>query len=57
MKKFATHEKNHGPPHYQYPATFDELDHSELLQAKGISPAEVRHPNAQARLEASIETA
>lgn len=45
-------KKNHGPPYTRFPQEFDELEHSEYLQARNIAPEEVRHPAAQARLDA-----
>jgi len=48
--------KDHGPPHYRYSAEIDTLEHSEILQANGVTPEEVRHPAAQARI-APVETA
>ena len=46
--------KNHGPPHFHYSALHDDLEHNELLAAKGISADEVRHPNAHARIESYV---
>ena len=46
--------KNHGPPHFHYSALHDDLDHNELLAAKGISADEVRHTNAHARIESYV---
>jgi len=50
---------NCGGPHFRYNMELDALEHQEILQAKGIAPEEVRHPAAQARLDAveKIETA
>jgi len=53
-KKFSDSTKNHGPPHYRYAATYDDLEHNELLKLKGIDAEEVRHPNAQARIDAHV---
>ena len=51
-EKYGSYKKNHGPPHWHYPATFDALEHNEYLASKGIEPSEVRHPARQARLDA-----
>lgn len=51
---FSDGKKNHGPPHFHYAASFDELEHSELLAAKGLTPDEVRHSNALNRIESYV---
>lgn len=51
-EKYGDYNKNHGPPHKHYPATYDALEHNEYLKKKGIEASEVRHPDAQARFEA-----
>lgn len=44
--KYTAFSKTQGPPHWHYPARYDELEHNEYLQQKGIELDEVRHPNA-----------
>jgi hypothetical protein len=51
-EKYSSFKKDHGPPHGHYPAEYDELEHNEYLKSKGIAPADVIHPNTQARLDA-----
>ena len=46
-EKYTSFAKSQGPPHYRYPASYDELEQSEYLEARQIDPSEVRHPNAQ----------
>uniref|UniRef100_A0A7S3SDH7 Uncharacterized protein n=1 Tax=Strombidinopsis acuminata TaxID=141414 RepID=A0A7S3SDH7_9SPIT len=41
-------KKTYGPPHYRYRASFDPLESNEVLQHKGLTPEDVRHPNARA---------
>lgn len=53
-EKYTAFKKSHGPPHWHYPARYDELEHNEYLQARGIEANEVRHPNAQKRLEPAV---
>lgn len=36
--KYGDSSKDHGPPFKHYTAMYDELEHSEYLQAKGINP-------------------
>ena len=55
-EKYTSSAKNQGPPHYHYAARYDELEHNEYLQARQIEPNEVRHPNAQRRLEPAVCT-
>lgn len=50
-KKFSAMDKNHGPPAFRYAQEYDSLDHNELLQARGLSSADVRHPDHQARVD------
>jgi len=49
---YAGFKKHHGPPYEKWSAEYDALEHNEYLISKGIKPEEVRHPAAQARLEA-----
>lgn len=49
-EKYGNFKKTHGPPHYSYAATYDDLEHNEILQKHGVAPEEVRHPSAQARI-------
>jgi len=48
---YSDGKKNHGPPNFHYSANYDDLEHSEILAAKGVTPEEVRHPNALNRIE------
>jgi len=52
-KKFTAMDKNHGPPafRYMYSVEYDTLENNEILQARGLTPADVRHPNQQARID------
>jgi hypothetical protein len=50
-KKYASMDKDHGPPKKHWAVSYDELEHNEYLQKKGISKAEVMHPAALARAE------
>lgn len=49
--KYSSFEKTHGPPYNRWAQEFDELEHNEYLNAHGIEAEDVRHPDAQARLE------
>lgn len=51
---YASFKKNHGPPHSHFSAEYDDLEHNELLKAKGISPSELIHPNFEARQAARL---
>lgn len=46
-KKFSSMDKNHGPPafRYMYNFEYDKLENNEILQARGLTPADVRHPS------------
>ena len=48
-EKYASFKKDHGPPYHHYSAEYDELEHNDYLKSKGISPAELIHPNFEAR--------
>ena len=39
---YLDYKKSHGAPHNSWPETFDELEHNEILQKKGIEADEVR---------------
>jgi len=45
-EKLYSNKKNHGPPHYHFPAKYDPLSHNEFLQKHGVDLSEVRHPDA-----------
>jgi len=49
-EKYGSFKKNHGPPHWHYPATYDALEHNQYLASKGVDLSEVRHANAQAKI-------
>jgi hypothetical protein len=34
--KYSNLDKNHGPPHRHYNASYDPLEHNEYLQGKGV---------------------
>lgn len=51
-QKYGSFKKNSGPPHWHYSASYDELEHNQYLQSKGVPLEEVRHPAAQARAAA-----
>jgi len=51
--KYTSFAKSHGPPHYQYPARFDALEHNQYLQSRQIEQEDVVHANAQKRLSAA----
>jgi len=40
--KYAGMKKNHGPPHYNYNASYDPLESNEYLAAKGIDLESLR---------------
>ena len=46
---YTSFNKNHGPPHWHYPARYDELEHNEYLQNRQIDVTEVMHPDAVKR--------
>ena len=50
-KKFSKMDKDHGPPSYRYSVEYDALENNEILKGRGLSPADVRHPNLQARID------
>ena len=45
---YLNYKKNHGAPHMSYPQTFDELEHSEILQKHGVAPEEVKFQGGKA---------
>ena len=51
--KFSSMDKNHGPPGFKgkYSYEYEDLDVNEVLQKKGLTPADVRHPNQQAKVD------
>lgn len=49
---YSSFKKDHGPPHKRYAAEYDELEHNEYLKGRNVQPEEVRHPAAQARIDA-----
>jgi hypothetical protein len=49
---YSGFKKHHGPPYGYFSAEYDNLEHNEYLISKGIKPEEVRHPAANARIEA-----
>ena len=49
-KAYSSFDKNHGPPHFDYCAEYDELEHSEYLKAKNINPDSLIHPQRKQKL-------
>jgi len=41
-EKFTSFKKTHGPPHYQWDARYDPIEHNEYLQKKNIPVSEVK---------------
>ena len=39
--KYTGFKKNYGPPHWQYNPRYDEVEHNEYLERKGINPSTV----------------
>jgi len=52
VEKYGSFKKNHGPPYTHFAKEYDALEHNEFLKEHQIEPSEVRHPAAQARLDA-----
>ena len=49
---YSGFNKNHGPPHGHWPASYDELEHNDYLKSKNIDPADLVNPKYAARLAA-----
>jgi len=46
VEKYTSFNKDHGPPYGHFPAEYDALEHNEYLQGRGVTPEQVRHPDA-----------
>lgn len=51
---YTSFKKDHGPPYQKFAAEYDELENNEYLKARNVTPEEVRHPAAQARMDAGV---
>jgi len=51
---YSSFKKDHGPPYGYWPAEYDELEHCEYLQSHNLTPEDVRHPAAQARIDSGV---
>ena len=40
--KYSSLDKNNGPPHGRYNASYDPLEHNEYLQSKGVDVEALR---------------
>lgn len=49
-KAYTDFKKNHGPPHWDYVAEYDELEHNDYLKSKSISPDSLVHPARKQKL-------